>query len=780
MKLLTRPIGALALLVVGAFATTKRQISTPKAALLGGKLHTAKKVSLDATTDKLQGVLESVTKRIDEVKGSYAKIKDTCVAQTKASTARLEVQNKAVIALGTTRSLNLERTAGLEASLANLLTKETEAHQSYETSVAQRATALQKHFSSNKDTLDQANKMGEVLEFMKQKRAKVTAQQTSTDDMKVVPPSAPTSSGSGLDFVIGVMSNIKDTATSKAKKGAEQHNEDDAGLEKLVTSYKITLQHIDAQYQLENGRRMEAKTVARDAADEKSLRTLLVNGEEELDTEFFKLCGADGNSGSVPAAIQFADMFLARFKQQSANAVKTMEGLPDLDVALLQTAEQQSQLRGASPSDDILKMAQAINSHSSSKTSAAQPATVRVLAAAAGVVASPVASAQENADGADSAQESAARWVMSQAAKFKDNATQQLINSVAASFPNGVPAKHPVRISAAPAQLHTLVGTARSRALQDRFRASIATAVSATGDDDKAKAVLQCVKDKTDLTDKILDARKAARAERTKRMSSAAREQAAVTFQGIAKKQKVVLATAQKGVTKGWSTMRDIITKKSFSTDTADAVTEMDGISKEVAEYIKAGGPPASAGLPKALEGITKTLNEAKARLEKDMTAINLIYEKKLTTPLYPALINQLDDKEKAFAKEEKAESDAFTAADAAATKQEGLVASLMKQRNAVDRSCLQAGQCGNLHYQTCCTAASEFTKQVSSWKECNEHCEGLLADGKQLEACEMTKLAMEDDRTGSGICSAHVTCTLKPSETKCAGSYCKAAPKKA
>jgi len=362
---------------------------------------------------------------------------------------------------------------------------------------------------------------------------------------------------------------------------------------------------------------------------------------------------------------------------------------------------------------------------------------------------------------------------MSQAAKFKDNATQQLVNAVAASFPNGVPPKHPVRIVAPPSQLHTLVGTARTRT-------SIASAVSATGDDDKAKAVLQCVEDKTDLTDKIIDARKAAREERTKRMSSAAREQAAVTFQGIAKKQKLVLANQQKEVNKGWSSMRDIITKKSFSTDTADAVTEMDGISKEVAAYIKAGGPPASAGLPKALEGITKTLNEVKSQLEKDMTAINLVYEKKFTTPMYPALINQLDDKEKAFEKEEKAESDTFDAADKAATKQEGLVASLMKQRNAVDRGCLQAGQCGNLHYQTCCSAASEFTKQVSSWKECNEHCEGLLKDGKQLEACEMTNLALEDDRTGSGICSAHVTCTLKPSDTKCAGSYCKALPKKA
>merc|ERR1719272_2662014 len=128
----------------------------------------------------------------------------------------------------------------------------------------------------------------------------ITAQQTDVKDMKVVPPTAPTSSGSGLDFVIGVLNNIVDTSKAKADEGASKHNEDDADLERLVTSYKTALQHIDKQYQTENARRMEAKVIARDNGEEKTLRNMMVDGENKLDKELLGLCGAQGKGGSVP------------------------------------------------------------------------------------------------------------------------------------------------------------------------------------------------------------------------------------------------------------------------------------------------------------------------------------------------------------------------------------------------------------------------------------------------------------------------------------------------
>merc|ERR1719359_1314706 len=104
-----------------------------------------------------------------QVRGTFESIETTCNAQVQDSTSRQEAQAVSVKELETTRQLNVERTAGLEASLAHLVSQETEAHQSYESSVQQRGTALEKHLSTNKATVDQANAIGSVLNMMKQK-----------------------------------------------------------------------------------------------------------------------------------------------------------------------------------------------------------------------------------------------------------------------------------------------------------------------------------------------------------------------------------------------------------------------------------------------------------------------------------------------------------------------------------------------------------------------------------------------------------------------------------
>jgi len=780
-----RSVVALALLVGGglgrASGSKRPHYHRPTAVLLGVRQAPgSKNVSLDSTTDKLQGVLDAVTLSVNAVRGSYSKVKDACLVEVRASSKRVEAQAVTTADLATTRQLNIERTAGLEASLANLVSQETDAHASYESSVSQRATALQKHLSTNKATTDQANAIGKVLEMMKQKKAQITASQTSTEDMKVVPPTAPTSSGSGLDFVIGVLGNIKDTSTAKAEEGSTKHNEDDVGLERLVTSYKTSLQHIDKQYQTENARRMEAKVAARDSGEEKTLRNMLVDGEEKLGKDFFGLCGADGKGGSVPAALAAADFLLSQFEHQSASAINIMEGLPDLVAsgAASFVSIGQQQLRGA-PTEarsEVLNMAKAIQSHTPSTLGAEQLAIVPAISVAA-ADANSVASTQgeETGSGVDSAQESAARWVMSQAAKFKDNATQQLANAVAASFPNGVPVRklHPVRAVVPTPQLHTLVGT-------DRTYQTVSGGATPTSATSKTSAeIVACVTDKQELTDKIIAARQAARVSRTDRMSAAARVKAVKSFKVITEKQKGVLSGAQKSTLLGWQPMRDILGTKTFASDVGDAVTEMGTILKEVENYIKAGGPPASAGLPTALAGITKTLKEVQTRLLGDMEALQSIYTGKLMIS-YPALINQLVQKGKNLDIEESAMIDAEETSNKAAIQSETAEKDLMVQRAGVEYRCLREGQCGNLHYQQCCSGGvGTFTKKVSSWEECAEHCEGLLKDGKQIAGCQLTGLAKKDDRSGSGTCIAQTACSLKPSTLKCAGSLCKAAPAK-
>jgi len=736
MKLLC-PSGALALLICAS-----------------GRAWGQKKVSLDTATDKLQGVLDAVTSSINQARGGYTSIKTSCLAEVQASAKRLEAEAVTLTEIETNRQLDLERTAGLEASLANLVGQETDAHTSYESAVAQRGSTLQKHLSSHKSSTDQANSIGEVLEMMKQKKALVTASQTSTKDMKVVPPTSPTASASALDYVIGVMSNMKDSSLAKASEGSTKHNKDDADLEKLVTSYKTSLQHIDKQYQTENARRMEAKVAARDAGEEKTLRNMLVDGEKKLDKEYIGLCGADGKGGTVPAAVEAADYLLAKFKQQTASAITIMDGLPDLAQAFLQ-------LRGA----------QTVNNRTFTESSAVEVVDTSVKLATVHAIKTEAA-ASSLAPATESAQESAARWVMDMASKFKDNTTQHFAQAVSASFPHGVPVRpaHPVRVVAPSQQLHTLVGTASTRQ-------AVGVEAQATPTVSKEAAeVLACMKDKQDLTDQIIAARKAARVARTDRMSAEGRVTAVKEFKVLVAKQKVVLTEAQKSNELGWKTLRGLVADKSITADLADAEAEMVTIEKDVKAYIDAGGPPAASGLPTALKGILDTLTLSKTRLQTDMETLNTVYNSAFVIS-YPALIGQLGTKSADLEIEQEAVEDAAKLSDSAATKEETKEKDLMVQRTGVEYRCLQPGQCGNLHYQQCCSGSGSFTKQVMSWGECAAHCEAVVKEGKQIAGCSMTKLFKEDDRNGSGTCYAQTTCDLKPSKQQCAGSLCKALP---
>lgn len=754
MKIL-RAFAALTLLV-GVFGR-KSGSKGRVAALLDEKQHAPKKVSLDSATDKMQGVLDAVAASVKKVKIGYSAIKDSCVAEVKASSTRLQAQSVTLAELETTRTVNLERTAGSEASLANLVGQETEAHASYESAVTQRAQALQKHLSTNKATVDQADAIGKVLEMMKKKKAIITASQTSKADFKVNAPVAPTSQGSGLDFVIGVLGNIKDTGDAKAVEGAAKHNTDDSGLEKLVNSYKTSLQHIDKQYQTENARRMQAKVTARDSAEEKSLRKMLVNGEEKLDKELLGLCGPDGRGGSVPGAISAAEYLLSQFEHRSANVINVLDGLPDLVTNLLQV-EQQSMLRGAP---------------------AAQPEVVYTQSAApVAAVAIPVASPQEADTGTDSAQESAARWVIAQASKFNDNTTQTSAKAVAASFPNGVPNRqlHRVRAVVPSQQLHTLVASEKTYQAMKSLVTSDAALPKAPSKE--GAAILACVKDKQDLTDKIIEARREARVARTDRMSAAPRVKAVASFRVLMQKQQKVLSGAQTTAETGWKPLRNIIKKKSFSSDLTDSIAEMASIEKDVKTYIANGGPPAAAGLPTALKGIRASLTAVQTRLQNDMKALDGIYTGSLMIS-YPALINQLVNKEKALATEEKKVEMKVGQANKIATMKEAAVKKLMMERATVEYRCLQPGQCGNLQYHQCCTGAGTFSKKVTNWSQCAAHCEGLIKKGKQIVGCDLSGLWKKDDRSGSGTCNAQTACTLKSSTQKCAGSRCKSFPKK-
>jgi hypothetical protein len=756
-----KPVVALTLLVgaCGRALESKRrhpQDGNHSASLLGERKQDPTTVSLDDATNKLSGVADAVAASINEVKAGYNALKAACATEVKATSSRVQAQTVKIAELETTRHLNLERTAGYEASLTNLVSQEEKAHTSYESAVTQRATALQTHLSTNAASVDQAKVIGDVLAGLKNKRAQITASQTSTENYSVPVPASPTSSASALDYVIGVLSNIEESTTAKAHEGVDEHNTADADFERLVTSYKASLQHIDEQYQAENIRRMEAKNIARDTNDEEVLRTDLVADEEKFDKEYINVCGTDGESGDVKAATEALDYLLSTFQQQSANAINIMDGLPDLvatSTGLLQVKQSRS-LRGTSGAP--------ANSSKSAVLSAVR------------AVATGRSSPKEAAYEPESAQVSAARWVIAQAAKHKDHASQTMAEAVSAKFPHGVPPRkvvaHPVKLVKPAQPVHMLAGAKSKKAKSGKAKAG----ETPSSDNALSDEITQCVSDKQELTDQIIAARKAAREARTSKMSAAARSTALAQLRVLVESQRTTLAAAASSVQAGWKSLIDLRAADSFPTTMTDASTEMTTISSEVETYINAGGPPASAGLPTALAGITSTLTKTKERLENDMQALEVVYSDILSIQ-YAALDNKLVQKESTLETEEGQQNGTVTTATQEATAQETLEKNLMTNRATVDYRCLQEDHCTNLAYQQCCTAGTGSNMiKVTSWAECTAHCEKLVQEGNQIIGCEMTNLYKGDDTTGSGTCYTLETCTLQQSSSNCAGSLCK------
>lgn len=724
---LLQPLIALALLLGTSGRSTRSKWES--------QLWKADNVSLAESSEKLQGVFDAVITSMTQVRSGLESIRDSCVAQLADSAKRQQTQDQTIAALETTRQDNLAKTAGLEASLSRLLSQETDAHQSFESSVAQRADALKKHLSSSKATAEQAKVLGGALEMMKQKRDAIVAGQTSTDDFTAVPPVAPTSSGTGLDYVIGILTNMHDTLAPKGAEGDSKHNRDDADMEKLVSSYKTSLQHIDEQYQTENSRRMQAKVSARHAGEEKTLRAMLVDGEQKLDAKFVDLCGYNGKGGSVPASVEATDFLMSQLKQRSNNVLNTMDGLPDL----VQSGATLFQLRGKV----------GIQPHVVSK------------------------------DDLEGARVSAARWVISQAAKYKDDASQQQAKSVAASFPHGVPPlRKPIVHAAAPVDtLHAQVRATRrqqaTKAVSAQAKEASQSLSKASADSGEEEDILKCVKDKQEVTDKIIASRQAARVARTDRMSSTALGESAGKVKSLAADQKVVLQSESSRTEAAFKSLRDLHASGIFTQDLSDAVSEMSSIEQDTQTYISAGGPPAAAGLPTALAGIKETLQAAQTRLTADMGTLDSTYSQSFLLS-YSALINQLTSKVTSFETQAITANEAAGVADEVAKEKEQEEADLMIHRSGIEFNCLQNATCASLHFQQCCVdGAGTLTKSVGSWHACTDHCEDMIQKGHAVVGCEMVSIA-SDDSGSSGVCSAQTQCTIKASTSMCAGSLCK------
>jgi len=281
------------------------------------------------------------------------------------------------------------------------------------------------------------------------------------------------------------------------------------------------------------------------------------------------------------------------------------------------------------------------------------------------------------------------------------------------------------------------------------------------------------VKDKQEVTDKIIAARQAARVARTDRMSAAALGEAAEKYRALAADQKAVLQSESSKTETAFKPIRDLHAGGTYTQDLSDAIAEMASIEQDVQSYISAGGPPAAAGLPIALAGIKESLQTMLSTIPAKMKELDDTYEQSLVLS-YSALINQLTSKVTDFETQSSTANDTAADADKVAKEKEQEEIDLMTSRSGIEYNCLANATCASLHFQQCCVDGSgTLTKSVGSWQACTDHCENMIQQGHAIVGCEMVSIA-SDDAGGSGVCSAQTQCTIKASTSMCAGSLCK------
>lgn len=79
---------------------------------------------------------------------------------------------------------------------------------------------------------------------------------------------------------------------------------------------------------------------------------------------------------------------------------------------------------------------------------------------------------------------------------------------------------------------------------------------------------------------------------------------------------------------------------------------------------------------------------------------------------------------------------------------------------------------CDEMEFTQCCFGQNTFSKHVSSYGECEQHCASKLAEGEAIAGCEMS--VSSADRNVGGVCYAQTVCNIRNAGAYCASSYCR------
>jgi len=679
-------------------------------------------VSLKDSGDKLQGIMDAVKASVTTVRDGLDTIDKACAKAVENEMARTAAQNVHVSDLETVQIQKAGIKGRLQAELDKMEHVESEAHSSYESTVALRAKGKKEYNERSTENEEQAKVLESVLEKLRTANAVEKAadgsaalllaehMQRSIGNVSLISLSSGASPGFGN--VLGIFTNMEATLKKTMKEDKLEHEKKDAEYLTLVGQYKKQLQSLHKEYTAKNAQKMEAQVISSDAAAEKRLRNTLIKGDGRVSGMYREICARD--AGKAQEASEIARKVLSKLETQMARVLGAVDAAPDLKESLLQLrggvkkppmGDAQKEIMRMGAASKARKAAAASNGKNQVKSNPQQAANVAKAKTSSHSEPPHIpyvgAAAVSPATPVDSNGAVEAPWKPSVWPKITKTPEE-----MTAAAPGSLVLKKSIHEKGAKtAAMWTVLKVAE--AAQDTALEKVAEALPTQTLDQDVKSLVsiqknlqqetkdkpddaeidKCVDDKKELTSKIVTARKAQRGAQTQAATAKSRKTAIDDWVSLVEEQTTALKDAESNLKTDWKALGETINGGDYETTLDDGIAEMDGIESEVKTYLETdGAPPQANVLPLMLKGIKKTLTRLKEDVLEGTKGLLDLKGNILIT--YTALTEQLDKKKEDLGKEQKEMEKSLDEAEKDLKDHEKDEKDLMKERTEVEEKC--------------------------------------------------------------------------------------------
>lgn len=461
------------------------------------------------------------------------------------------------------------------------------------------------------------------------------------------------SASSGLDYIIGLFSSMKDTVAKEMEEELGKHSDGDSSLRNLVVGYKKTLQHVDIEYEVVDGHRVTAQVRVANIKYEISMRNVFIENYQAISDILRDICGKPRSE-----VLSEGERYLSDLQRQVGLLIPAISKMPSLGVAEDGTSAKDGQgfLQSPGLANYLLEQHHQVANRAHSpahlvKGHALASDALRAVRALEKAAVTPPLPTLKPASMARASTNSLrvapaslphaalAKRVRHTAMRARGSTKgwQNLLRAAQATDP---------ALSSAMTKLQNGDGTAL-RALvartshgklvtneQDllKFYRALQAQEPAAGEaveeqSDLNSELQHCIDEKQRLTGEVITNRQTGRQARATRDMSRAKARAASNWHQDIEAEVAALNKAKADMQTVWQPLQDIADKGSFASTLEDGFSDLSEIEAEVDAYSEhEDAPPSAAGLSPSIVAIRQSMTGLQESLASVSDSLSQAY----------------------------------------------------------------------------------------------------------------------------------------------------------